>query len=111
MTDAAVNDAADAAMLLMAGGQSSSMLASDQKVWLDVEDDDAWVLCSVEGDTSGAEVKLKRLHAPPGVSNEITVSKEAFSKLRLATGDWDEPADDLTQLEDVNDGAMLHPLG
>ena len=110
MTDAAVNDAADAAMMLMAGGHSSSMLASDQKVWLDVEDDDAWVLCSVEGDSSGAEVKLKRLHAPPGVSNEITVSKEAFSKLRLATGEWDEPADDLTQLEDVNDGAMLHTL-
>ena len=28
MTDAAVNDAADAAMLLMAGGQSSSMLSA-----------------------------------------------------------------------------------
>ena len=94
-------------LLLSAGGDSSQGLNFTQRVWLQVEDTDAWVLATVVsiGDT---EVKLKRLHAPDGEPLEVTVSKEAFSKLRGATGEYTSENEDLVKLQDVNDASMLH---
>ena len=79
------------------------------RVWLQVDDDDAWALASVE-EHFGGSVHLKRSHAPEGVKDTITVSEQAFAELSVATGDLEEPVADLVNLNDVNIASMLHQL-
>ena len=82
---------------------------ADKSVWLNVEDEDAWVLCTVEGSTD-SEVNLLRAHAPDGVSTKTTITMEAYKKLTPVTGDMSVPVHDLCLLEDVNTASLLHTL-
>ena len=52
---------------------------ADKSVWLNVEDEDAWVLCTVEGSTD-SEVNLLRAHAPDGVSTKTAGVKKWKAK-------------------------------
>lgn len=74
-----------------------------------VDDEDAWVLATVE-ERFGGSVHLKRLHAPAGVDLKLVIADEEFVGWTPATGDLDSPVDDLVQLNDVNQGALLHTL-
>ena len=51
-----------------------------------------------------------RLHAPDGVPLELTLDDEEARALLPAGGDVDEPVGDLTQLESISTGAVLHTL-
>ena len=59
------------------------------------------MLATVE-ERFGGSVHLKRLHAPAGVSTTLVVSDENFATCTPATGDLDNPIDDLVKLNDVN---------
>jgi len=80
-----------------------------ERVWARVDDEDAWVLATVE-ERFGGSVHLARLHAPPGVDKALVVPEEEFGGYTPATGDLDTPVDDLVRLNDVNQGALLHTL-
>ena len=82
---------------------------ADKSVWLNVDDEDAWVLCTVEGSTD-SEVNLLRAHAPDGVSTKTTITMEAYKKLTPVTSDMSVPVHDLCLLEDVNTASLLHTL-
>ena len=82
---------------------------AEKSVWLNVDDEDAWVLCTVEGSTD-SEVNLLRAHAPDGVSTKTTITMEAYKKLTPVTGDMSVPVHDLCLLEDVNTASLLHTL-
>ena len=82
---------------------------ADKSVWLNVDDEDAWVLGTVEGSTD-SEVNLLRAHAPDGVSTKTTITMEAYKKLTPVTGDMSVPVHDLCLLEDVNTASLLHTL-
>ena len=85
-------------------------MASDkERVWAQVDDEDAWVLATVE-ERFGGSVHLSRLHAPSGIDLTLVVADEAFGGYTPATGDLDTPVDDLVQLSDINQGALLHTL-
>ena len=81
---------------------------SEQR-WVPVEDEDAWVLATVE-QRFGGSVHMKRLHAPEGIPLELALSEEEFEKLTPVTGDPAVPVPDLVSLMDVNTGAVLHNL-
>mmetsp|Transcript_29462 Transcript_29462/g.48834 ORF Transcript_29462/g.48834 Transcript_29462/m.48834 type:complete len:1439 (-) Transcript_29462:104-4420(-) len=88
------------------------MAAAGTRVWVAVDDDDAWVLASVN-ETFGGSVHMTRLqpaNPPPGVDAQFSVSEEEFAKLTLVTGDIDTPVDDLVSLSDINSGMLLHTL-
>ena len=57
-----------------------------QRVWVQVDDEDAWALASVE-ERFGGSVYLKRSHAPEGTKEQIVVSEDEFGALSVATGD------------------------
>ena len=82
---------------------------SSHSVWLNVDDEDAWVIATV-GEKFGGSVMLKRTSAPKGVELETSVSEEAFAKLSPATGDPNKSVADLVWMPDVNTGAVLHNL-
>ena len=82
---------------------------STHSVWLNVDDEDAWVIATV-GEKFGGSVMLKRTSAPKGVELETSVSEEAFAKLSPATGDPNKSVADLVWMPDVNTGAVLHNL-
>ena len=67
---------------------------STHSVWLNVDDEDAWVIATV-GEKFGGSVMLKRTSAPKGVELETSVSEEAFAKLSPATGDPNKSVADL----------------
>ena len=79
------------------------------RVWLPVDDEDAWVLATVRHKSAGS-ITLSRLHAPEGVPAEVTVADELFAALTPATGDVDNDVSDLVCLADVNTGVLLHNL-
>ena len=85
------------------------MAESAARVWVQVDDEDAWALATVE-ERFGGSVILTRSHAPEGVDKSITISEEAFSKLAVATGALDVPVADLVNLDDVTVAAILHHL-
>ena len=85
------------------------MAESAARVWVQVDDEDAWALATVE-ERFGGSVILTRSHAPEGVDKSITISEEAFSKLAAATGALDVPVADLVNLDDVTVAAILHHL-
>ena len=85
------------------------MAESAARVWVQVDDEDAWALATVE-ERFGGSVILTRSHAPEGVDKSITISEEAFSKLAVATGALDVPVADLVNLDDVTAAAILHHL-
>mmetsp|Transcript_31792 Transcript_31792/g.66569 ORF Transcript_31792/g.66569 Transcript_31792/m.66569 type:complete len:1417 (+) Transcript_31792:14-4264(+) len=87
----------------MASGEAGS------QYWVQVEDEDAWVLATVT-EKFGGSVHMKRFHAPDGVPLELAVSDADFEKLTPAAGNPEEAVPDLVSLMDVNTGAVLHNL-
>jgi len=73
--------------------------------WLNVEDDVAWVVATVESRFDAA-VELRRLDNGESVS----LSEEEFAKLRPVTSDPTASVDDLVHMNDVNAGALLNNL-
>ena len=84
-------------------------LKRGRPVWLPVDDEDAWVIAAVERSADGS-LLATRQHAPRGVPLTTTLTDEVFATLAPATGVAAEPVDDLTQLETISTGAVLHTL-
>ena len=82
--------------------------AAGAKIWLEVDDEDAWTLATVES-ASGAEVQLRRARAPENQPLNFTLPLSEYNKATPATGGTAAVAD-LTDLADVNVGAILHSL-
>ena len=82
----------------------------DRLVWLPVEDEDAWVVASVERNPASGAIVARRHRAPPGVPLQIPLSDEQLSELLPAGGALDEAVEDLTQLEAINTASVLHAL-
>ena len=82
---------------------------STHSVWLNVDDEDAWVIATVRREVW--RLGDARELAPKGVELETSVSEEAFAKLSPATGDPNKSVADLVWMPDVNIvGAVLHNL-
>ena len=91
------------------GGNGGGNGGGGRLVWLPVEDDDAWVVARLE--KSGAAYTATRVHAPPpGVPGTTTMSAEDAASVLPVSGDPDEAFDDLTHLESISTGAVLHNL-
>ena len=82
--------------------------AAGAKIWLEVDDEDAWTLATVES-ASGAEARLRRARAPDGQPLNFTLPLSEYGKATPATGSTSAVAD-LTALADINVGAVLHSL-
>ena len=89
--------------------------------WVPVEDDDEWVLCTIEKKIGGGkvtlgnrgaltpEVHLKRLHQPMNVNSKVVLTEEEFGK-KCTPALNIEPTADLVMLADINSASMLHTL-
>jgi len=98
----------------MANDQEKRLRAETkgQQVWLPVQDDDVWVLATVE-DMDKHSVTLRRLHGPKGTDLETRLSPQEFSRLSLVAGEadvMDVDNFDLAVLKDVSDATILHTL-
>ena len=109
-------------------------------VWLQVDDEDAWVAASVERKAGSGDLIATRLHAPSGTPLTQSITEAQLSELlpgaRLSScqlsnaypnltitltchphlpvftvsGSLDADVPDLTQLESISTGAVLHIL-
>ena len=89
--------------------------------WVPVDDDDEWVLCTIEKKISGGkvtlgnrgaltpEVHLKRLHQPKLVNSKVILTEEAFAKSCTRAINT-EVLSDLVMMSDINSASMLHTL-
>ena len=84
-------------------------MAAGAKVWLQVEDSDAWALATVQ-EKFGGSVHLLRSTAPKGVSKEVSVTDEAFAELVPTQATGEEDVDDLVTLSEINSGTLLCTL-
>ena len=89
---------------------TSALASKGRLVWLPVEDEDAWVIAAVERIDGSGELRATRLHAPAGISKTSTLSEEELSAMLPVSGNMDEPVPDLTLLESISTGAVLHTL-
>ncbi len=80
-------------------------------VWLPVEDEQAWVVASVENRFDGLVEMMRSYPVPPaGVEVKVTMQEDEFEKLTPVTGDPKVSVADLVMLSDVNTGAVLNNL-
>eukprot|EP00965_Chrysotila_dentata_P258138 6213116-Pleurochrysis_carterae.AAC.1 len=99
-------------MDLLKAASSANLAAAralQQRVWVQVKDEDTWVLASVTG-RFGGSVHLQRAHAPAGVDEILVVDEEDFATYAPVSETVDELVDDLAQLEEVNEAVILHTL-
>ena len=83
---------------------------SERLVWLPVEDEDAWVVASVNRAAVDGGWMAVRERAPSGVSHTVALDDDALRELLPAAGARAPPVADLTRLEAIHTASVLHEL-